>query len=122
MDNEHLYHITGDKSFAINAAYEYEFGLGSKPKDLKKGYLMVSQSRGQRIFGTCKNTGKTHCNCKGWGMKLIEHTIFVIGLGLVFWAFARFLNCIYPTDLWEHLAYFNLGWWAYHTAEFNKQE
>lgn len=35
MDNEKLYNLTKDPSFAVSVAYEYQFGMGGKPQDLK---------------------------------------------------------------------------------------
>lgn len=36
MNNEELYRITGDIGFAINTAYQYEFGLDGIKKDIHK--------------------------------------------------------------------------------------
>lgn len=36
MDNEIMFNLTGDACFAVNLAYEYEFGLNGKPRDKHK--------------------------------------------------------------------------------------
>lgn len=65
MDNETLYNITGDACFAVNLGYEYEFGFGGKPCDIKKAIYWYKKAgdpeslkRVKELEAACKNDKK----------------------------------------------------------------